>query len=264
MSLAGTAPKSSSTKKIFRRYGGARRVTRQAYVSEALEREARRIAQTLHDEAGQILAAVHIRLDQMTRDLPASQSAPLQDIKSMLTLVEEELRRLSHELRPSILDHLGLVPALEFLADGASKRTGVAISVEGSTEGRLPAMVETALYRIAQEALTNMGKHAHARQGRVSLWVRNGYVQCVIQDDGVGANIGDVLTRPGLYGLGLVGIRERVDSLDGTLAITSAPGLGMEIHVTLPLERAAGDKPVRIPRRGLRLVKKVEELASTN
>src|SRR5947208_11398931 len=130
-------------------------------LNERLEEEAKRIAHTLHDEAAQLLASVHVALDALARDLPQSVRSRLGEVRDLLDRIEGELRRLSHELRPTMLDDLGLVPALQFLAEGVAKRTGLSVEVRGSTHGRLPPAVETAPYRIAQEALTNAVRHAH-------------------------------------------------------------------------------------------------------
>src|SRR5207302_1332613 len=131
-------------------------------LNEALEEEIKRIAHALHDEAGQLLASVHIGLAEVARDLPPHTARRLDDVRGLLTKIEEQLRHLSHELRPTILDDLGLRPAIEFLADGVSRRTGLQITVEGVPGKRMPAPTETALYRIVQEALTNVTKHAQA------------------------------------------------------------------------------------------------------
>src|SRR5438270_4383232 len=167
MSATSTTSRVVVTRKIRRKRPSVR-----TPLAESLEHEARRIAQTLHDEAGQMLAAVHIRLDELGQDLPNRYHPSLEEIKSMLNRVEDELRNLAHELRPSILDHLGLMPAIEFLADSVAKRTGLIVTLEGSTGGRLPANVETTLYRVVQEALTNSSKHARATRVRIRLWRR--------------------------------------------------------------------------------------------
>jgi signal transduction histidine kinase len=205
-------------------------------MSERLEQQARRIAHTLHDEVGQVLSAVYLKLDQVAREVPESQGH-VRDMKFLLDEVERELRRLAHELRPRILDDLGLLPAIEFLANGMSERYGLTIAVQGSTHCRLPPMVETALYRIVQEALTNVCKHASAQTVRIRLW-RDTAIHCSIQDDGVGCNPEDLAAHRGKGSLGLIGIRERANTLNGTVTLHSAAGQGMEVLVTVPLEDA--------------------------
>jgi len=203
---------------------------------ERIEEETRRIAHTLHDEAAQLLASVHVALAAMSHDLPPSARGRLEEVRGLLDRIEDDLRRLSHELRPTILDDLGLLPALEFLADGIAKRTGLPIEVGGSTHGRLPPVVETALYRIVQEALTNAVRHADAARVRVELQREPQAIRCSIADDGVGFDARTVLAHRGGPGLGLVGIRERLEAVRGSVQINSAPGQGTRLHVAIPLE----------------------------
>lgn len=200
------------------------------------EEEAKRIARALHDEAGQLLASVHIALEEATRQLPPPAGERLQGVRRLLDQIDEQLRRLSHELRPTILDNLGLLPALQFLAQGISTRAQVPITVEGSAGGRLPPAIETALYRVVQEALTNVTKHAQARHVRVQLQREAQMIRCVIRDDGIGFDVPAILARRGKASLGLLGMRERLDTLGGTLWITSAPGQGTELVITIPVE----------------------------
>ena len=204
-------------------------------LNERLEEEAKRIAHALHDEAGQLLSSVHLALEEFGRELPPGARARLHTVKELLDQIEEELRRLSHELRPTILDDLGLLPALEFLGDRVAKRSGLVITVQGSTAGRLPSSVETALYRSVQEGLTNIGRHAQAARVHVDIQREGGTIQCSVRDDGVGFGVSEALSRRGERGIGLIGIRERVGALGGTLAIRSAPGQGTELLITIPL-----------------------------
>ncbi|MBI4609184.1 MAG: PAS domain S-box protein [Candidatus Rokubacteria bacterium] len=204
-------------------------------LNEVLEEETRRLAHALHDEAGQLLVSVYLALEEIGRELPARARGRLQEVTALLDQIEEQLRRLSHELRPTILDDLGLVPAVEFLAGRVAKRSGLRIGVEGSTGGRLPPLMETALYRSVQEALANVARHAQATRVRVHLRREARAIRCSVRDDGVGFDVGTVLARRGDRGLGLVGIRERAGALGGTLEVISAPGRGTELLITIPL-----------------------------
>jgi signal transduction histidine kinase len=206
------------------------------HLNERLEEEAKRIAHALHDEAGQLLASVHLALEEVARELPPPAGDRLQKVRGLLDQIEVQLRRLSHELRPTILDDLGLLPALEFLATGISARTRVPISVEGSSEKRLPHVIETALYRIVQEALTNVTKHAQATRVTVGLQREDQMVRCSIRDDGIGCDPAVVLAPRVERGLGFVGIQERLNSLGGKLQIVSFPGRGTELLITIPME----------------------------
>jgi signal transduction histidine kinase len=204
---------------------------------ERIEEEAKRIAHALHEEAGGLLASTHLALEELARDLSPEGSERLTLVKQLLGQMEEQLRQLAHEIRPTILDDLGLFPALEFLAEGVAKRSGVAITVEGSTEGRLPPAVETTLYRNVQEALNNVIKHARAGQCAVIVARETLAIRCTVRDDGVGFEASAMTTKHGERGLGLVGMRERLDSLRGTLGIASVPGGGSELVMFVPLEK---------------------------
>jgi signal transduction histidine kinase len=204
------------------------------HANEALEKEAKRFAHAVHDEVGPELVSVHFALERLARELPRECAEPISEARTHLNKVEEQLRRISHEFRPMILEDLGLVPALRFLAEGVSIRTGIAIEVQGHEGQRLSPAVETALYRIVQEALLNVGKHAHAKRAKVKLAREGNKVICSVADDGVGFRPSKRPERG--RGLGLVGIRERIDSLGGILKVKSEPGRGAELTVTLPLE----------------------------
>lgn len=203
----------------------------------AREEEARRIAHELHDEAGQLLASVHIALDELVAQVP-DRSEALQRIHVLLDRVEGQLRRLSRELRPTILDDLGLGPAVEWLAQGASERTGVSITVDAPIR-RLPSAMETALYRIIQEAVTNAIRHAGARSMAVRLWQEEAMVHATVRDDGRGFDAETTMARRGDRGLGLLGMRERVDALGGRFVLQSAPGHGTEVSVAIPIVEGA-------------------------
>jgi signal transduction histidine kinase len=204
-------------------------------LNETLEEEIKRIAYAVHDEAGQLLVAVHLALAEVAMGMPEEQQAQFTRIKDLLNEVEKHLRRYSHELRPTILDDLGWIPAIRFLADGVSKRANLPIHIDATVSGRLPTAMETTLYRIVQEALTNAVKHAKASNVWIRAW-REDFTQCcTIRDDGAGFK-----TRRGQgsprKGLGLVAMRERVSAVGGTLQIESRPGHGTEVSIRLPME----------------------------
>lgn len=204
-------------------------------LNERLEEQVRRIAHAIHDEGGQLLGSVHLALEEFARGLPPGANARLSPVRKLLLEIEEQLRRLSHELHPTILDDLGLLPALEFLADRVSKRSGLVITVQGALEEQLPPAMATGLYRSVQEALTNVMRHAQATHVHVEVVQEGDAIRCTTRDDGVGFDVPAVLSRRGDRGLGLIGIRERVGALGGTLTIRSAPGEGTELLITIPL-----------------------------
>src|SRR6266481_1981499 len=205
-------------------------------LNETLEEEIKRIAYAVHDEAGQLLVAVHLALAEVAQELPEPLLAQVTQIKELLNQVEKHLRRYSHELRPTILDDLGWIPAIRFLAEGISKRANLLIHIEAAVPGRPPATVETTLYRIVQEALTNAVKHAKAS----NVWIRagkeNALLCCSIRDDGAGFDIRQVQKTPQRKGLGLIAMQERVTAIGGTLQIDSGPGHGTILSIRIPLE----------------------------
>jgi len=202
-------------------------------MNETLEEETKRLAHEVHDEAGQLIATAQLALADISREMPASSRAGVAKVSRVLDEVADQLRRLAHELRPTVLDDLGLVPALEFLAQGVRRRTGLDVYVEGSTDGRLAPTVETTLYRVVQEAIINVSKHAHARSVIIQVHHEPGHVVCSISDDGVGF---DTIAQPkGPRGLGLLGIGHRVEALGGKLEICTRPGQGTALIVDIPL-----------------------------
>ena len=205
-------------------------------INESLEEQARQIAQTLHDEAGQFLTAAHIALAEAMRELPAPSAEQLQRVREHLDRIEEQLRRLAHELHPRILDDLGLVMALQFLALGFEKRRGIAVIVESALQTRLRPAVELVVYRLVQEALSNASRHARARRVEVRLEQSPGVLHCSVADDGIGFDAAALEARlaAGENGMGLSGIRDRIEGLGGTLDIDSVPGRGTRLSIILP------------------------------
>ena len=206
-------------------------------LNETMEREIQRIAHSVHDEAGQLLDAARLAMSGVGDDLPPILRERLREVGCMLDRAESELRRLSHELRPTILDDLGLVPALQLLAEGISRRAGLRVRLESSLARRPPANAETTLYRVVQEALTNVVRHAGARNVTIQLARRGkGNLRCSIRDDGSGFDVAATLSNGADGGLGLVGIRERLNALGGSVQIRSQPGRGTELIADVPVE----------------------------
>lgn len=217
-----------------RAFGEANEALR--HMNEALEEEVKGIAHALHDEAGQLLAAVHLSLDQVVRDVDPSAQRRLGEVKGLLKEVDQQMRRLSHELRPTILDDLGLVPAIEFLAEGVAKRSGLRIAIQSPRGNRLPAPLETILYRVVQEALQNVAKHARATSVKIRLQDSGKIVRCFIVDDGVGFSPGSSKAGAQERGFGLLGMREKLQPLGGTVKIESAQGQGTKLSIVIPKE----------------------------
>lgn len=204
-------------------------------LNQLLEEEARRIAHALHDEAGGILASARIALDLATRDPQPATLDRLAEVRKLLDDTGARLRHLSHELRPTILDDLGLRAALVFLAQGVTQRSGVRASVIGELRGRPPPPVELAVYRVAQEALSNAVRHGRdLRAITIHLRRQRGELRCTIRDDGGGFDVAAVLRDRQRTGLGLLGMRERIQSVGGTLEIRSRPGDETTVEIRIP------------------------------
>ena len=205
-------------------------------LNETLEEEIKRIAYAVHDEAGQLLVAVHLALAEVAQDVPQPQRAQITQIEDLLNEVEKHLRRYSHELRPTILDDLGWIPAIRFLSEGISKRANLPIHIETKLARRLPGTVETTLYRVVQEALTNTVKHAQAKNIWIRAWLKDKVLHCTIRDDGAGFDAPASQASTSKKGLGLIAMKERLSAIGGTLWIESSQRRGTELLIRLPME----------------------------
>ena len=207
-----------------------------ARLVHAREEEQQRIARELHDEVGQALSAVKVQLAVAERRIErmGAASALLADAQASADTALHSVRDLSHLLHPSALDDLGLVAALESLVADFRRRHQIAVEfVHQGQDRRLHAETERAIYRIVQEALTNISRHAEATSGVVQLAIDPSLVRVTIEDTGIGFDVADV-ERPGKRrGLGLLSIRERVTGLRGRVRIESTSG-GSRIDVELP------------------------------
>ena len=203
-------------------------------VVEAQELERRRLARELHDQTGQELTSVLLGL-KAVEDAKTEQerAAAVAAVRAQVVETLHDVRRLAVELRPKALDDFGLVAALERLRDTFSEQTGMRVDLESQLDGRLPSDVETALYRIVQEALTNVVKHAQAGSISIVLTGSSRAVAAVIEDDGRGFTPGGTVE-----GLGLLGMGERLALLGGKLKIESNPGAGTTIVAEVPLTTA--------------------------
>jgi len=205
---------------------------------ETQEAERRRVARALHDEIGQALTALKLHLQLLLQAAQASPlTQPLQDSLGRIDRAVQQVRELSFDLRPALLDDLGLVAALRWYVEREAQRAGfLAEVVADPVDTRLPPALETACFRIVQEALTNVVRHAQARQVRVELHSRGAEVHLVIRDDGLGFDGDTVWSAPVSEGnLGVQGMQERAVIVGGQLDIHSAPGQGTEVHARFPL-----------------------------
>lgn len=196
------------------------------------EDERRRLARELHDGVGQNLTALKHRLARL-RDAAGERDGALQggldDAIALCADTLEDTRELSRLLRPTILDDLGLEPALRWLGRSIGQASGVAVAVEVEPLPELDGERQTLLFRVAQEALNNIAKHAQARSVLLRLVEREGRLQLQVVDDGIGF---DPAQRPA--GSGLSGMRERLRLFEGVLEVHSAPGHGTRIRAVVP------------------------------
>ena len=201
---------------------------------EQQEHERGVLARELHDQLGQSLVAISLNLEAIKGELsPASRERVPESMRMIKNMIEQ-VQTLAFELCPSMLDEVGLAGALRNLVARHGERTGVRASFTATpTDARGPVQIETACYRIVQEALTNIAQHARARQIEVTLTAQDVGLEVTVRDDGVGFDVARLRT-----GLGLVGMGERADFAGGRLDIESAPGAGTTLRARFPLPRA--------------------------
>jgi signal transduction histidine kinase len=196
------------------------------------ESTARRFSHELHDELGQSLTAVKANLAALGRGVP--DPGRLDDCMHLVDEAIGNVRQLSQLLRPTILDDFGLEAGLRWLAEGFTHRTGIEVEFQGKTQRRLPDETETHLFRIAQEALTNVARHSEAKRVWMSLTQNQGAVTLSIRDNGRGlpaaAGNGSGIAN----GMGMIGMRARARSTGGDVTVRSKPGGGVEIEVRVP------------------------------
>ncbi len=206
-------------------------------VIEVQEAERQNVARELHDEIGQILTAVLLNLHSVEKTCATEACMP--SIKESLDVVEDALRRvreLSLELRPSLLDDLGLVAALRWYAERYTARSGIITEITGDADiGRVSHEIETACFRIIQEALTNTARHSRATRAALHIQRRDVNLYLSVTDDGIGFDSMQLLKGKPSAALGLHGMRERASAVNGVVNIESAPGKGTHLIVTVPL-----------------------------
>jgi signal transduction histidine kinase len=212
-------------------------------VIAAQEDERKRLARELHDETSQTLSALAMKIETALAAWPSDASRErLTEAKQLTVRTLEELHRLIFDLRPSVLDDLGLVSAIRWYAERHLEPRGIAVRCEFSGFGsRLMPELETALFRVTQEAITNIAKHSGAETVLIQCLQRDNRISIEIEDDGKGfvpANLPPPSARE--RGLGLLGMRERVELFGGTLELDSAPGSGTRIAVSVPVVQEVG------------------------
>jgi PAS domain S-box-containing protein len=245
MVITDITERARENRELERSRGDLRRLS--ASMVQAREDERRRIARELHDELGQRLTALKMELSSLGAE--STQATRDGRIGAMLEMVDDTVatvRRIATELRPLMLDDLGLNAAIEWLADSWSRRMGVAVQLHlRAGEPALDDAVNIALYRMVQEALTNIARHAHATKVCIEIEQSAGELHLTVMDNGVGFDEASI-HREGAFGL--AGMRERALMLGGQLLIGSSPSGGGRVGVRLPLRKSTGPAPaVRMP-----------------
>jgi signal transduction histidine kinase len=222
-----------------------RRLSRQ--ILSAQEEERRRISRDLHDEVAQVLTGINLHLATLKREATANTKDLKRKIARTQRLVERSVNivhQFAGQLRPTTLDDLGLIPALRSYLKDFAKRTGLAIRFASFTRGRtehLDSAKRTVLYRVAQEALVNVAKHAHASLVKVRVQRLHRVISLEVKDNGKSFEVQRVLSAKRHKGLGLLGMRERVEMVGGRFAVESAPGKGTTIRAEIPFANGTGE-----------------------
>ena len=215
-------------------------------VLSAQEEERRRISRELHDVIAQMLTGIHFRLAALQSDTTADTRGLCRKIARAQRLVEQSadrVQRFARQLRPAVLDDLGLLPALQAHLSNFLRETGIRVKLTAHAGVEvLSGAKRTALYRVAQEALTNIARHAQAGRAEIQLRKLSRAVELQISDDGKGFDVDGMWNARKSRHLGMLGMRERVEMVGGTLAIESAPGRGTTLRVRVPLGNG-GAKP---------------------
>ncbi|WP_088227719.1 sensor histidine kinase [Desulfosporosinus sp. FKB] len=215
-------------------------------VIKAQEDERRRVAREIHDGPAQTLANIVLRLEIAERLLeydPSRVKAELMDLKNLVRANLQDIRRIIFDLRPMVLDDLGLITAISRYLDNFSETYGIEceLRIEGSEKRLLPTL-EVALFRLIQEGITNVAKHAHSSKVKITLNFQDDWTSARIQDYGKGFDVDSTMMTPGEH-FGLIGMRERVEMFYGRFSIQSCCGKGTIIEFSIPSRLERGDKP---------------------
>lgn len=230
-------------------------------VITAQEEERKRIARELHDDISQNLTAlIYAAEEAADATEPEEVDRLLENMRGVAQRTLGGVHKMIFDLRPAMLDHLGLLPALRWFAKSRLEPAGVRVIIKETCSRkrndqstcRLPSEIETALFRVVQEAITNIGRHAMARKVHLALNMRWDRADIRIEDDGLGFDVVELsLTPDSGRGLGLIGMQERIELIGGTFDIDSAPGEGTRIHIQVPLPagQAFSEEPSALPLR---------------
>ncbi|GCF08829.1 sensor histidine kinase [Dictyobacter arantiisoli] len=222
---------------------------RAAQIINAQEEERKRVARELHDETSQVLTSLLISLAILEESVTSPEARErIGETRQLAHQTLRAIRSLSIDLRPSALDDLGLMPALRWYIKEYQQKYAIEVDFQGSNfKERFTSEIETALYRIVQESLTNVARHTTANKVSVTMTEQDNAITTIISDNGKGFDVDAMLKKPGIgqeRGWGLVGMLERAKLLDGNLRIDSKPGQGTTIYIHIPVRLASCDKAV--------------------
>jgi signal transduction histidine kinase len=212
-------------------HGAARRL------NALIERQSGRIAAVLHDDVSQVLAATHMTLEDIACDVPPAVQARLRQVRAHLHQVEEQLRGISRQLHPAVVEDFGLADAVTFASRAFSRQTGIQLAL--SIRLDVPCSDRTAdvAFRVVQEALANIAAHAHATSASIGISAQGTHLLCTVCDDGDGFDPERAQATDGHPRLGLQLIRARVEAIGGAFDVASIPRQGTRLRAIVPLER---------------------------
>lgn len=229
-------------KQTMRELESSRQALRDLYdgLQTIREEERKRVARELHDELGQTLAALRIDLTLLRNELPKERTdlaTRVQGLDDLLMHTITAVRRISSDLRPRPLDDLGLIAAIQMLTEEVAQRHGLTIHLHApQKEVRIPDDVSSPLFRMVQESLNNVVKHANATNVDIRIDALEGMLRIAVEDDGDGMDISQA-SKSGSFGL--IGMRERAWAMGGSIETTSSPGAGTRVTIEAPLKAAA-------------------------
>jgi signal transduction histidine kinase len=206
------------------------------------EEEKKKIAHNLHDETSQVAASLNAYIEAAISKLPAGSEdvlALLRKAQEYSVQIHDQLHKIIYELRPSILDDFGLVAAITWLTKNTLEVAGIDVDFRVSRRERnLPPELRIALFRVIQESINNILKHANARNVTISLFFNSNTIKITVKDDGIGFDVEKAsYTKDKPRGLGIMGMKERVELFGGTFKINSRPGEGTDVNIEVPLGR---------------------------
>lgn len=212
-------------------HGAARRL------NALIERQSGRIAAVLHDDVSQVLAATHMTLEDIACDVPPAVQARLRQVRAHLHQVEEQLRGISRQLHPAVVEDFGLADAVTFASRAFIRQTGIQLALSIRLDVPCSDRTTDVAFRVVQEGLANIAAHAHATSASIGISAQGTHLLCTVCDDGDGFDTEQAQAADGHRRLGLQLIRARVEAIGGAFDVASTPRQGTRLRAIVPLER---------------------------